>query len=164
MPKNLTIDPPPTDLGLPVPPPKAFSPSPHPRQNNASYTAGSTGGSAVGSRSGFVVGSTASHVLVQSLPGYHNTPPRPVTFVEDEGRNIGRKTRTKDLDEGRRTKDCGRRTKRRRRKWQKEETKDRIQDERMNAAEQIMCSKLNYLNYLIYSFIHYLYSFISNML
>jgi len=40
--------------------------------------------------------------------GYQNTLPRPVTFVEDEGRNIGRKTRTKDLDEGRKILDEGR--------------------------------------------------------
>ena len=38
------------------------------------------------------------------IQGITTTPPRPVTFVEDEGR----KTRTKDLDEGRKILDEGR--------------------------------------------------------
>ena len=101
--------------------------------------------------------------------GYHNTPPRPVTFVEDEGRKIGRMTRTKDLDEGRKILDEGRKIGRKivdegqDEKTKKEMTKGG--DEGQNSGRKDECSGTNYvlkieLFKLFNLFIHSLFVFL----
>jgi hypothetical protein len=71
--------------------------------------------------------------------------PRPVTFFEDEGRKIGRKTRTKDLDEGRRTKAKDEKTKKEMTKGGEEGQNSGRKDECSRTKDPLNSCKLNLL-------------------